>query len=93
MKYEVKQTSTFKAWLKKLKDRQALKIIALRLTRAVNGNLGDVKSLSGNLSEMRFLLVKAIVCTSLLKMNKLLFCFAVVINRVKAETLEKLKSC
>lgn len=58
MKYEVKQTPVFKAWLKKLKDRQALKIIALRLTRAVNGNLGDVKSLSGNLSEMRIFVGK-----------------------------------
>ncbi|MCI2285485.1 type II toxin-antitoxin system RelE/ParE family toxin [Colwellia sp. MSW7] len=58
MKYEVKQTSIFKAWLKKLKDRQALKIIALRLTRAVNGNLGDVKSLGSNLSEMRIFVGK-----------------------------------
>jgi len=58
MKYEVKQTSVFKAWLKNLKDRQALKIIALRLTRAVNGHLGDVKSLSGNLSEMRIFIGK-----------------------------------
>ncbi len=58
MKYEVKQTLVFKAWLKKLKDRQALKIIALRLTRALNGNLGDVKSLSGNLSEMRIFVGK-----------------------------------
>lgn len=58
MKYEVKQTSIFKDWLKKLKDRQALKIIALRLTRAVNGNLGDVKSLGSNLSEMRIFVGK-----------------------------------
>jgi len=58
MKYQIKQTSVFKAWLKKLKDRQALKIIVLRLTRAVNGNLGDVKSLSGNLSEMRIFIGK-----------------------------------
>ena len=57
-KYEVKQTSVFKVWLKKLKDRQALKVIALRLTRAVNGNLGDVKSLSGNLSELRIFIGK-----------------------------------
>jgi putative addiction module killer protein len=41
-----------------LKDRQALKIIALRLTRAVNGNLGYVKSLGSNLSEMRIFVGK-----------------------------------
>ena len=61
MKYEVKQTAIFKTWFKKLKDRQALKIIALRLTRAVNGNLGDVKSLSGNLSEMRIFVGKGYI--------------------------------
>ncbi|NQY38337.1 MAG: type II toxin-antitoxin system RelE/ParE family toxin [Alteromonadaceae bacterium] len=58
MKYEVKQTDIFKTWFKKLKDRQALKIIALKLTRAVNGNLGDVKTLGGNLSEMRIFVGK-----------------------------------
>lgn len=41
-----------------MKDRQALKIIALRLTRAVNGNLGYVKSLGSNLSEMRIFVGK-----------------------------------
>jgi putative component of toxin-antitoxin plasmid stabilization module len=41
MKYEVKQTGTFRKWLTKLKDRHAVKAIALRLTRAINGNLGS----------------------------------------------------
>ena len=54
MKYEVKQTPVFKAWFEKLKDRQALKIIALRLTWAVNGNL-DV---GGSLNEMRIFIGK-----------------------------------
>ncbi|WP_095497584.1 type II toxin-antitoxin system RelE/ParE family toxin [Paraferrimonas haliotis] len=58
MKYEVLQTDTFKKWLGKLKDRQAIKAIALRLTRAVNGNLGDVKAINGPLSEMRIFVGK-----------------------------------
>lgn len=58
MKYEVKQTATFKKWLTKLKDKQAVKAIALRLTRAVNGNLGDIKSVGGNVSEMRIFIGK-----------------------------------
>lgn len=52
IKYEIKQTESFRHWLKKLKDRQAIKLIGLRLTRAVNGNLGDVKSLTTDLREM-----------------------------------------
>ena len=58
MKYEVKQSSVFRSWLEKLKDRQAIRVIALRLTRAVNGHLGDVKSLGGNLREMRIFVGK-----------------------------------
>jgi len=37
----------------KLKDRQAAMAIAQRLDRAINGNLGDVKSLCDGVSEMR----------------------------------------
>jgi len=44
----------------KLKDRQAMKAIALRLTRAVNGNLGDIKSVGGNVSEMRIFVAKRV---------------------------------
>ena len=58
MKYEIKQTESFRHWLIKLKDRQAIKIIGLRLTRAVNGNLGDVKSLTPELREMRIFVGK-----------------------------------
>ena len=58
MKYEIQQTATFKKWLTKLKDRQAVKAISLRLTRAVNGNLGDIKSVGGNVSEMRIFVGK-----------------------------------
>ncbi|WP_062263394.1 type II toxin-antitoxin system RelE/ParE family toxin [Endozoicomonas arenosclerae] len=42
----------------KLKDRQALKAIAMRLTRAEAGNLGDVKPVGGSISEMRIFVGK-----------------------------------
>ena len=53
MNYEIVTTETFRRWLSKVKDRQARKAIAIRLTRAEAGNLGDVKSVGGAVSEMR----------------------------------------
>ena len=53
MNYEIVTTETFRRWLSKVKDRQARKAIVMRLTRAEAGNLGDVKSVGGAVSEMR----------------------------------------
>ena len=51
--YDIRTTADFDTWLRKLKDRQAVKAIVLRLTRAEAGNLGDIKSVGGQVSEMR----------------------------------------
>ena len=51
-------TETFKRWVAKVKDRQARKAIAMRLLRAEAGNLGDVKSVSGAVNEMRIFVGK-----------------------------------
>ena len=51
--YDIRTTADFDTWLRKLKDRQAVKAIVLRLTRAGAGNLGDIKSAGGQVSEMR----------------------------------------
>ena len=53
MKYDVTATDIFSSWLTKLKDRQAVSAIAMRLTRAEAGNLGDIKSVGDGVSEMR----------------------------------------
>ena len=53
MSYEIVTTETFRRWLSKVKDRQARKAIAMRLTRAEAGNLGDIKPVGGSVSEMR----------------------------------------
>ena len=51
--YDIRTTADFDKWLRKLKDRQAVKAIVLRLTRAEAGNLGDIESVGGQVSEMR----------------------------------------
>lgn len=43
----------FDEWMDGLKDRTLLARIASRLNRVVLGNLGDVKSLGGGVSELR----------------------------------------
>lgn len=53
MQFEIRTTDRFSKWLKGLKDRQAVRAIALRLARAEAGNLGDVKSVGAGVSEMR----------------------------------------
>ena len=50
---DVRQTSEFGSWLKRLKDRQAKVRIADRLERVKLGNLGDHKTLGGGLLEFR----------------------------------------
>ena len=58
MRYEVTSTVVFNKWLARLKDRQAVKAIALRLTRVETGNLGDVEPVGGRISEMRIFVGK-----------------------------------
>ncbi|MGM0593555.1 MAG: type II toxin-antitoxin system RelE/ParE family toxin [Pseudomonadota bacterium] len=58
MEYEISTTDVFSRWLSRLKDRQAVRAIALRLTRAEIGNLGDVKSVGDGVSEMRIFVGK-----------------------------------
>ncbi len=58
MEYEVTSTDVFTKWVNKLKDRNAAKAIALRIDRAILGNLGDVKSVGGGVFEMRIFVGK-----------------------------------
>lgn len=53
MKYTIKRTDTFNKWFSQLKDRQAVKMISVRILRAENGNLGDVKPVGAQVQEMR----------------------------------------
>ncbi|MFN0304741.1 MAG: type II toxin-antitoxin system RelE/ParE family toxin [Burkholderiales bacterium] len=51
--FTVRQTQEFQNWLDALKDLRAQVRIAARLRHAEAGNLGDWKSVGGDVSEMR----------------------------------------
>jgi putative addiction module killer protein len=51
--YEVRQTDEFAERLQGLADARAKARIAARIQRATLGNLGDVESVGGGVSEMR----------------------------------------
>lgn len=51
--YTLRQTQEFQDWLDELSDRRAQIRIVARLRLAEAGNLGDCKSVGGDVSEMR----------------------------------------
>jgi putative addiction module killer protein len=50
---EILQSATYRRWFEKLRDRNAKARIDARIRRISLGNLGDVKRLGGNISELR----------------------------------------
>ncbi len=50
---QVIQTETFRTWLARLADRQAVARIVVRLRRLELGNAGDTRSVGDGVSEMR----------------------------------------
>ena len=53
MNYLIQQTQTFTHWHSAIRDLRAKIAIARRIERASLGNLGDIKTLGGGISEMR----------------------------------------
>ena len=51
--YMVKQTEIFSKWLLKLKDTKAKVAILRRIQRVQEGNFGDYKKISSEISELR----------------------------------------
>ena len=51
--YRTRSTLEFQRWLLGLKDKRAATRIVARIHRAEDGNLGDVKSVGGDVREMR----------------------------------------
>ena len=47
------QTEAFRRWLDKLHDVHAVGLITRRLERVQRGNVGDIRSVGGGISEMR----------------------------------------
>ncbi len=50
---KVTSTEEFDAWVLNLRDRPARALIAARVARVRDGNLGKVRGLGGGLSEMK----------------------------------------
>ena len=50
---EIRRTSAFATWLRKLRDETAIAKIAFRLDRLRHGNPGDVRPVGEGVSEMR----------------------------------------
>jgi probable addiction module antidote protein len=50
---ELIRTTVFDAWMRALRDRQAIVRIAARIDRLASGDPGDVKPIGGGLSELR----------------------------------------
>jgi putative addiction module killer protein len=53
MQFIVRQVEDFAKWRHSIRDLRAATAIRRRLERAEAGNLGDVKSVGGGVSEMR----------------------------------------
>ena len=51
--YRVEQTDEFAAWLEGLRDQRAQTVIATRVLRIQSGLLGDWKTVSDGVSEIR----------------------------------------
>ncbi|MDO5501851.1 MAG: type II toxin-antitoxin system RelE/ParE family toxin [Actinomycetia bacterium] len=50
---EVLRSETFARWIDRLRDREAVARIKIRIARLVLGNPGDVKPVGGGVSELR----------------------------------------
>ena len=51
--YRIERTVEFETWLGALRDRRAQEVIATRLVRIQSGLLGDWKTVSAGVSEIR----------------------------------------
>lgn len=72
MKYDIEVTEIFNKWLFKLKDRQAVRAINLRIARVREGNLGDTNTVGGGVSELRIFVGKGYRVYFTIRHNKLI---------------------
>ena len=53
MDMEIDATDTYTRWFRRLRDREAKRIIDTRIARLATGNPGDVAPVGGGVSELR----------------------------------------
>lgn len=53
MNMNILKTDIFDKWLKKLKDKKATAIIQVHINRLIEGTLGKLKSIGGNIHEKK----------------------------------------
>jgi len=53
MALDVARTPAFDGWLARLRDDRARAVIAQRITRLADGQLGDFRSVGGGVSELK----------------------------------------
>lgn len=51
--FDIRQTDNFRRWLTKLRDNEARRRIAVRISRLQAGNPGDVRPMGQGVSELR----------------------------------------
>jgi len=64
---EIRQTETFAAWFRNLRDRRAKARILVRIDRLSLGNPGDAKPVGEGVSELRIDYAQAIEFISLVR--------------------------
>ena len=61
----VRMTEMYRDWINALKDRAARARIQVRVDRLAHGNPGKYRNLASGISELKWMWVPAIACTTL----------------------------
>ena len=92
MKYEIKKSRSFNAWLEELKDSVTRNKLLLRLNCVSEGNFGNHKPLAPNLFELKFTFGGGIRIYYTVKNNQLVFLLAGGNKNTQNRDIEKAKA-
>ena len=92
MKYEIKKSTSFEAWLEDLKDPVTRNRLLLRLNRVNEGNFGKHKLLAPNLFELKFTFGGGIRIYYTIRNNQFIFLLAGGNKATQSSDIEKAKA-
>ncbi|MDD5215339.1 MAG: type II toxin-antitoxin system RelE/ParE family toxin [Methylococcales bacterium] len=92
MKYDIKKSTSFNAWLEQLKDPVTRNKLLLRLNRVSEGNFGNHKLLAPNLFELKFTFGGGIRIYYTIRNNQLVFLLAGGNKATQTRDIEKAKA-